>query len=619
MNKAVVAMRRSVVLLFSFVVIASVWTVINVGVNESGNSSISSIVSAQAIGYDGAVGQPVPVPKVRGCSSGCSTKGAGGGGGGVGVSVDPDKQKSTFYSCDMVNSAGACFANNVKLQDTQLYDKSCKMSLFVNNVNIGIGGHKAVAYTKARIGSVWNGRNDVERMFSHLTGYDLGWAPYPTDFSKVNQFGYSGTISHFHIGGYKFDCYDVYTKRAPILIQMPVKCLPKNDGRPFKYSVGYYVTLKNPLAKTSKEYVTGSNHKPYRQWNWTTASKTCVYVSASTPPPMKKSVLQTCYWNIKHTGFYSTNRASIKSGGTLTSKAPISPKQNAKKPYISGKDGNSKVNNCTEVIDMSATLSLSDGYAYYRLQGNAPFQKYQYYVWDGKFTGGQEFLAKIVPASSGTVKRLVYGTHSCAFAKPWIEYSSHSALPNLNFDYSECGRGKTWQCEIYSPKINGVSNDVQVMRNGSFLNVNLGGVKVTGSGVRDYNGKAGKVTDGNLSYMVNVVHDSSPSNGTNYNSSKQYFELWKNNKKTETPWGQWVTHPNTNKNSFLTFYWSSDNNKSWSMNHKAKLNKVQFAVKFQNSNKASPTTAWKTQTNVDCDGTKTSNKATVLRSVSSEG
>lgn len=601
-------------MLFSFALIATLLTIVNVGVNETNpTAALSTVAKAHAINYDGSVGTPVPIPSANACSGAACGPNKGAGVGTVGGAVIPPNQKTIYYGCSSVDGAGNCNVGPIVQRDALVRSEWCSMSLSQNGQIIASSGNMAVRIMKQKLlGTIWSPWGDEEAMYSFLTGYDLGWFIYPIGWSEVNNGYYNGTTNSYSNGAYSFFCQKQIKVDPPIYTTNSTVCVPKNDGRPFPYATGYVVTYKN----VNTDIVGFQKNR-----DWQAISQSCVYVSSSTPPPKYADALVTCYWNIQHYGYFSTNRAAILSGGTPTTNRPVSPNQGALQPYISGNNSTANLNRCTQVIDMSADLSLKDGYAYYRLQGQANFQKFQFYVWDTRYTGGRKLLADISSTGSGVTSKLVYGTHTCQNNPPYRQYPSWGSLPNLTFKASDCGRGPEWTCKIpYAPRITGVTNPVEVMRDGNYLRTDLGGVNVSGRGIRDTTTKqVSTVADNNMSYMVSVVNGSSPFNGTNANDSKQYFELWKGDKSTETLWNTWVNQPNANRTSYLTYYWSSDNGTKWNMTYKAKLNTADFGVPFQDSSKSAPYTKWITETNVDCDGTLTSNSATVLRSVTSEG
>lgn len=602
------------VILFSFALVASILTMVNVGVNESGRSSLSTVTSAQAagddIGYDGDVGQVVPIPSVQGCLGGCGPATTPV----PGVAVSIPNTKSVHYGCKDVDGAGNCNVAIHYTRDAVIRTEKCRFILQVGGTKVATGGPAAVTWLKNHlVGKVWRPSLPPERMMHHLTGAELGWLIKPVGWSDVANASYNGAGEQTE-GDIVWGCNEPYVEQHIITYQTRgYVCPPKNDGRPFPYSVGLYVTYRD---MEEGRMVAGGISK-----DWQLQTSTCIYVSANTPPPKVATVAPTCYWNIQHYGYFSTNRAAIQSGGTATTNRPSSPYQNAQKPYVSGKSSTAQLHNCTQEIRMDANLSLSDGYAYYRLQGNADYEKYQYYIWDKSYTGGRELTADIQLVDRGVVSKKVFGTHSCATNPPYHEYGSWGSLPNISFNYSDCKRDTEWSCKIpHSPRINGVDNAVQLMRDGNYIRTDLGGVNISGNGVRDINSKSvGTVADGNMSYMVRVMDGSSPFNGTNANAEKQYFELWKNDQKTETQWNTWLSSPNANKTNYLSFYWSSDNGAKWQMTYQAKINTAEFAVPWQESTQSGAGTKWMPESNVDCAGVKASNQATVLRSVSSDG
>lgn len=599
------------VMLFSFAIIATILTMINVGVNESGNGALSTVSKASAAGgieYQGDLGQAIQLPSSGGCLGLCSGPVNPPGGGGGGGPADPTV-KATQYSCAVVTASGECRVTSIVTQDTYTRTVTCDPTLYNGGTVVARGGQAAVNYVRGIIGNFWNPYRDGERMYRHLTGTDLGIVPKPIGWADLAG-SFNGAPEKTE-GLLRWEC----TKRiieAKHSGQKAAFCAPKNDGRPFPYAVGYYVVYKNHLTAE----VDG-----IAQHDWRIASQTCIYVNPNTPPPKVATVSPTCYWNIQHNGYYSTNRAAIASGGTLTSIKPSSPPQNARQPWVTPGSTNLELKDCTQSISMDANLSLADGYAYYRLQGSANYKTYQFYIWDTSYTGGRQLVAEIREVANGVAHKSVYGTHSCATNPPYRQYDTHGSLPNISFSYSDCKRNTEWTCQIpHNPRINGVDNAVQLMRDGNYIRTDLGGVNIAGNGIRDINSKSvGTVADGNMSYMVRVVDGSSPFNGTNANAEKQYFELWKSDQKTETQWNTWLSSPNANKTNYLSFYWSSDNGAKWQMTYQAKINTAEFAVPWQESTHSGAGTKWMPESNVDCAGVKTSNPATVLRSVSSDG
>lgn len=613
----IIAMRKSVVMLFSFALIATFLTILNVGLNESGNAAaLSTITEAQAgINLeDSSSSGPIPITIAASCLPTCNKT------TGVGKKVYPtdDTIKGVIQPCSSRDGSGNCIiAGNILQQERSVKIGYCQMSLFESGRIVAVTGPTAARYVQNTIGPVFDPANDSERMFMKLTGY-VPWSynvPHLANGNFMAAWGYRPG-GEYQIGAYSWRCNTVYRLDQFSKFRGGTTCAPKTDGRPFPYSTGLYIQYKN----RDISYV--DNHQN-RDWNLTSTS--CVYVSSITPPPKVLQQTVKCYWNIKHTGWYSTNRAAINSGGAPTTNAPdVSAINKGTQPYLVGANSTRNLVGCETNFSMKANLELTDGHAYYRLQGTANYQTFQFYIWDTAYTQGRQLRADIKTIGGvGTEMRKVFGTHRCDVTPAWTQYNTYGSLPTVNFKASVCAKTvlKNYQCVIpHNPRINGVDNDVQVMRDGSYLPVNLGGAIVSGSGVRDtYSRNVGTVNDKNMSYMVKVQPNSSPLNGTNMNDEKQYFELWKNNKSAETKWSSWMSEPNTNRTSYLTFYWSSDNSSSWKMTYQAKLNSADFAVKFQDRTDSPTYDKWITETNVDCDGVKTSNAATVLRSVSSEG
>ena len=627
MINVTIAIKNSVVILLSFALIATILTLTNVGVNETGNASLSTVQQAEAfeISYDVAgVSPPAAKPS---CTGACGpTKPTGSGGSGsVGVAL-PSNEQIKYYACATVNAAGTCFINNVVQQDTLIYAApKCEYRLSNGGVTVASSGPAAVAYLKARlIGQWFNPYNSPERMYNHLTGAGLGILPWPAAWSDLRH-GYNGTTAGKGEGPLNFFCKQFIPTPVPQYISMTQRCEPKTDGRPFPYAVGYavhYVNNNTTVRSVTNIRLGGNDNYTGRLENrdWRMKGQNCIYVSPSTPPPKTLERTDKCFWNWTHSGYYSQNKAAILSGGTLTTNQPRYAGATTRAPYLTGDNSTAVLRDCFPNIAMNVSLSLNDGYAYYRLQGNARTQSFQTYVWDRAFTGGQRLVADIVAGPVGSQTFKAFGTHACT-TPAYNSYSSWGALPNINFSYADCGRNNTWQCIIpHNPRINGVDNAVEVMRDGSYLRTELGGVNVSGGGVRDsFSKQVGTIADSNLSYMVKVESGSSPLNGTNPNATKQYFELWKSDKATETIWNTWLPQPNANKTSYLTYYWSSDNGMVWRMNYQAKINTGEFAVPFQDTTDGPSGTKWLTETNVDCNGVKVSNAATVLRSVTSEG
>lgn len=636
MSKTVVTLQKSIIMLFSFAMVAAMLTIINIGVNESG-SPLSAITAAHADTPPGGglvltdkTQAPVTIKPSSNGGACLGNKCGGTGYGGAGSNannapiVDPNV-KSVYYSCGSTDGGGNCNVDSVVSTDRRTYWVELVCAFTDGGTVVASDGNSAVSYLENNyigqnndipwLAGFWVPGHDPENMFSWLTGYDNGWAPYPIVWSDILNTYYNGTTSSYSSGQFSWGCHEVL-HTVPAYVTKSVVCSPLNDGRPFPYAVGYYVTYHNDNP-WSVVWSGGS----VKQFDWNITSETCVYVSPTTPPPSYPEQNVPCYWNMGYAGNYSTNRSAILAGGTSTTTPPVALDPPAGEPFLTGKDSTSQLHNCTGDMSMNASLGLADGYAYYRLTGSANLRHYQYYYWDASYVGGQHLLANIIPSVTEPYSKSVYGTFTCQNnPAPFRQYGDWGSLPNLTFSYAGCGQNNTWSCLVPStPQINNTDNAVELMRDGSSIPTNLQGVSVAGNGIRDSNsGQVGTVADGNMSYKVQVVNGSSPFNGTNANDSKQYFQLWNSSQSHTLSWDTWNTNPNANKNSFLKFYWSSDRGSTWQMNYQAKIDTAQFSVPWQDSTTSPPTTKWMTDTNVAC-GTKNSNTATILRSVSSNG
>ena len=617
MSNTIVIAKKSIIMLFSFAVVASMLTVMAISADKTGGTNLlTNMTQAQAsgsIGIESGEGVPATGWEAGRCTGGCNPKPVSDVG-----QVDP-RFRTTVYSCTALTKSPAttwCENLNIKTRDTHTWKEICPMRFTVNGA-LWAGENPAVAMNVIRFNFAtleWNPRGASEQMISHLAGRN----PYSiTDWSQTWSWG-GWNMAPFQTGPFSWSCTKQVVTDSVIVSHGNFHCPTKQDGRPFPHAVGVSVTLWD---HNNKEVGTWGALNPQKNKDFQFHRFSCLYVSTGTPPPKVARGIDTCYYNLTYKGAYSTNRAAIANGGTPTSTVRVKVPFSGIKPSVQGSSGNSNLRlvNCTTSYRMSAELPLTQ-YAYYRLEGHLMRDRYQTYIWDTRYTVGQELIAEIRRIESAPIVRKVYGTNVCrpGAANSYSEYATHAALPNVNFSYSECQRNTGWKCTTSNPRINGVSNAIEVMRNGNKIPTVLGGATITGNAVRDAGGTPGVVSDDNMSYRVSPLKDSSPFNGTNPNADKQHFEMWKADGKTETKWDTWLKNPRANQNSFMSYYWSSDNGKKWAMQYEAKLDNVDFAVPWQDWSESPATIKWMNQKNVDCDGVKNSNSVTVLRSVSSD-
>jgi hypothetical protein len=548
----------------------------------------------------------------------------GGSGGATTVAGPGDPRRQyQFYPCSSL-SGSTCVINDVKVQDTRIYEQTCSWGLTKDGVTVRYGGANSVTYLRSAMAPTWNWFNKEEKMFDHLT--QIGW--WASQGSIVNggatseepfkSARYQATTDPYTIGSLSWKCIPQYTLALTSYREETKMCAPKTDGRLYPYSVGIGVTLYNNNIDR-----VGS----YTNQDWQETSATCYYVSPSTPPKevFYYETKYECYWGVSYSGGYSESRSSVKNGGAPT--GIISFSDPSTMPYTTA----TTVENCSGV-DLKANMELKE-YAYYRLSGSYNFRSYlkTVYIFDTKWTAGairvsstNITITENSLKSNGAGKTVsTYGVYSCSNVPDAYRNYTYAELPaqgTVIFNESACNQvqGK-WSCVIPdSPKINATSNNVQLMRDGTFVPLTLPKVVVSGNVVRDTTTKqVGNLSGNNLSYKTNVVAGSSPFLGTDPNASKQYFELFNNAKNKET-FNAWKVDPNNNINKNLSYYWSSDNGASWKMTYEARINTAEFNVPVKGSTDAPTTTGWRVDTNIACDVLKTSNTAIIVRSAGSK-
>jgi len=155
------------------------------------------------------------------------------------------------------------------------------------------------------------------------------------------------------------------------------------------------------------------------------------------------------------------------------------------------------------------------------------------------------------------------------------------------------------------------------MRDGRNVTVRLPGVSVTGTGIRD-SVTHGTVTDSSMAYRLTVDNGVSPvsTKSTDSNYVDQYYKLWKANGTTQEKFDTWFSKPNANRDKFLSFIWSSDTGKTWSMKWQARFT-AEFLVPRVSTTNGGTTNQWSLDENVACqpNADRNSNKVTVVRSI----
>lgn len=232
-------------------------------------------------------------------------------------------------------------------------------------------------------------------------------------------------------------------------------------------------------------------------------------------------------------------------------------------------------------------------YGYYSLRWHRDYALWQKKSWQG-WMGAKDSYTFKGTTSDNTADPYTYSCSLDPALAPGIR-------TGVSFTPADCAKQqKKWECSPTSaPKIMGTSNNVTLMRDGSDVSVVRGNMVANGSGIRNIRDRKeynSIVTSGDAAV--------SPLNGSDPNSSKQYF------KADDWEWNTWTAY-NPNSKGTLHFYWSSDNGKSWKYSTKYHFT-ADFLVPVQSSVNGTASQQWVTD-QADC-GSVTSNTVTVVRS-----
>jgi hypothetical protein len=622
--KGVLAAAIALCLFLGIALIAGVTTI--PGSTQPGSGGLFSAKTALADVIPGPVVTP-PAPTINivdnnnatvvssGSGGSLGSIGGGGGGGGGGGPIAPadPRAKTQVYGCESMIGDICTLVVNTRNSSQRI--KYCEQEFRVNGTKVASTGGAAVNYLRSKIGGIWNNANPQEAMYTQMTGQSyITGTPVGLTGGPAGRF--NGRMSAGS-GPYQWNCFTKYRNESHADIRLAA-CGPKNDGRPFPYAVGVVSKLYNEDVS-----VVDGHQNVY----WVEKSSSCLYVSAATPPrKIYTSFVYKCWWGVGYSGGMSENRAEIQNGGV-----PVRI-QNARDTSTVPGNNATDVTGCSGV-NLSASLTLAD-YAYYRLSGDYNYRQYlkEVWTWDPAWTFGVTRIAEIkitktaesLKANGGGVRVSTYGVYSCSNTPdPYREYT-YAGLPaqgTVIFGEAGCPQiANQWECDLTpGPQINNVLNNVELMRDGSFVPLKLPEVKVYGTAVRDSDSKGLPLGGNNMSYRTQVLPGSSPFLGTDPNASpKQYFEMFNENNTTRNKFGTWQKDPNANQFKKLTYYWSADPGKTWQMNYEARIDKAEWKVPVKDTSTSPVKQDWRTDTNVDCEGIKDSNKATILRSAGSE-
>jgi hypothetical protein len=245
----------------------------------------------------------------------------------------------------------------------------------------------------------------------------------------------------------------------------------------------------------------------------------------------------------------------------------------------------------------AATGTRADGtplYGFYRVTWVLQFKlcdQYSYPAWLG--------IAPRWSCSDGSENTVQPYTYACNIGDPALRAG---IVDGALFTPSKCQTG--WQCNFSKTiSINGVSDALSVMRNGDRIPTEFGATPtITGAVI---NGR-------NIKYLDNVVAGSTPYQGKNDNDPKQLFAKY-NKIDNKERFGQWLPVNNNSQSQFLSFYWASDDHKSWQMTRQYSFT-ADFLVSVQNSVNGASTGKYVTDF-TNCPETATSAAVEVVRAV----
>lgn len=587
--------RAILATLLTFIVTLALLPMVQIATN-------TNVTTASAVTIDGGWGGGGSVfGNNSSCSgSACGALSSSGGGGGAG---DPNRSY-VYISCDGDTSCTRSFTRSYSIK----HSFSCTGGALYHNRNYVASGYdQALAYINRFRGSD-TGAADIRYRMNGQTQSASANGTYtkPDGSTESSRWSYVGCSWERFVD-------ESEPKGAS-------KTCDADYGREFAFPVAIAVTYYDTDSGFA---IDPSNGQRWDNTNLTIESSSCLYISPGTPPRKILWNSANCYWNVTYSSAGSQNRAAIQTGGTSTNQPPVvRVPDNSRQPWTNKVNGEAQLNDCTTYIPYSAALNLqNEPYAYYRLQANGLTQYWQQYIWDTAWTGGRPISAEWRASSVRDLWDARYSVYTCSLngGSP-VNYPSYGALPaSVNFKESACPQVQ-WSCDIpRSPEINGTGLATTVMRDGTLVPLRLPGVNLSGPSIRDVTTKSnGAVNGDNLSYRLSVNDNSSPFLGTDPNANKQYFTLFNQNGTVREAFNSWSKDPNANINKYMSYYWSSDNGKTWSLTYSARVDQAEFYVPVVNTSDGGVFYDWRQDENLDC-GSRASNQVTVIRSVNSQG
>lgn len=592
-NKA----RTILATLLAFIVTVALLPMVQIATN-------TNVTTASAVTIDGGWGGGGSVFGNNSTCSGsaCGALASSGGGGGAG---DPNRSY-VYISCD---GASTCSRNYTRSYSISFSVSCTGGTLYHNRSYVATGFSNSLAYVNRFRNSDTGAasiRSQMNRNGQESNAFATGTYTKPDGSTQSSRWSYVGC---------KWETFTNETEPKGA-----TQTCNADYGREFPFPVAIAVTYYD----TDPGYVINpSTGQRFDFINLRVENVSCLYISSGTPPRKILWSSANCYWNVTYSSAGSTNRSAVQWGGTPTNKPPVvRVADTSRQPWTNKVNGEARLNDCTTYIPYSAALNLeNEPYAYYRLQANGLTQYWEQYIWDTAWTGGRAISAEWRAGSINGLRDARYSVYTCSLngGSP-VNYPNFGSLPtSVNFKEASCPQVR-WSCNIpRSPEINGTGVATTVMRDGTLVPLRLPGVNLSGPSIRDVTTKtAGAVNGNNLSYKLTVNDGSSPFLGTDPNASKQYFNLYNQNGKTRESFNTWSKDPNANINKYMSYYWSTDNGKTWSLTYSARVDQAEFYVPVVNTSDGGVYYAWRQDENLDC-GSRASNQVTVIRSVNSQG
>lgn len=348
-----------------------------------------------------------------------------------------------------------------------------------------------------------------------------------------------------------------------------------------------------------------------------TIGYTCNFPSEESKEPVTRDQI-VCYYNFSGHYAFSENRSAIESGGTIMGNRPnLSSDPNPPSP-ASGRSANSPAGCNTDQNRVWWKTNAGD-YGYYRISVALSYKVYTQWGWPAWMNRAETWWEAGGQQSGAQTN---YYTYSCSATDSAFEGPmAHRDLPAQGarqFDVNQCPQ-VTWQCVVDgNPNINTPWDaPTTIMRDGNKVNVFLPGMRIDGSGVRNFNGTNTGVSDNDMQYLTSVSPGSTPMNGTDLNGGRQYFKLFKTNGASEK-FDTWYSNPNANRNKQMEFYWASTSpSQAFSLTWNARF-KAQFLVPRADTVGGGSSLQW-VGDNATCPNLPiTGNKASVVRSTASQ-